>query len=681
MLLIKMNSIHYKPDIDGLRAVAVLGVIIYHAGLPLSGGYVGVDVFFVISGYLITQIILRESANSKFTLVNFWKRRILRILPASTVVTLVTLIAGYFILDQSTFAQVGQSALAQTLMISNIFFWKSSGYFAESAELQPLLHTWSLAVEEQFYLFLPLALTLLLKKGRRALCFLVLLTILSFALSVHGTRNYPSATFFMLPTRAWELSAGGLLAILEARLRFGKMLGEFISMCGLAMILVPMFVYTKHTAFPGLGALPPVLGAVALIGANRNSTTIVGKWLSSRAFVAVGLASYSLYLWHWPVLAYFKHVFVSQSGTHTAIALGITLILSVLSWKYIEKPFRTMETLKMGNRAFYFGSALTAIIGGFGALVWLGKGFPKRFSPEDLAVHSDITWGGEAYESSSVDGVLLGRKTGKALPPDFYFWGDSHGMVLGELVDNVADNLGMTGVALLSPGVAPVTGLWKPFQSRDNRAKATALNQARLDTILSSGTKDVILVARWDGMVNGMLPTEIDELRGVFRTFNMVVDSVNESPSSEISKAALDRQLQNMLENLDSRGVRVWLIPQVPACERRQTARDFYITHRFPQFNKHHFKLSTPIHAYIKARADSMEVFTSIKSSNLVIVDPKDSFFSEGNMLQVYGDRSYYRDEDHLTRAGANRYMRDLIEDLLNGIKSGKRRSSAHDSK
>ena len=235
-----MTNKNYRPDIDGLRAVAVLGVILFHAGIPLHGGYVGVDVFFVISGYLITQIILRETKEKKFSLKNFWVRRIRRILPAATLVTITTLCVGCLILDSTSFSSLGKSAIAQAIMIANVFFWRSSGYFSEASELQPLLHTWSLSVEEQFYVVFPVLFVFLLRRNRWTLSILGIASLASFAISIWGVSSHPSATFYLLPTRAWELAAGALLAILEPRLRIQGAPKELAAASGLGASLISM---------------------------------------------------------------------------------------------------------------------------------------------------------------------------------------------------------------------------------------------------------------------------------------------------------------------------------------------------------------------------------------------------------------------------------------------------------
>lgn len=664
-----MTTKYYRPDIDGLRAIAVLGVILFHAGLPISGGFVGVDVFFVISGYLITQIILRESSEQRFSLMNFWMRRIRRILPAAAVVTLTTIFVGYFIFDQSSFISLGKAAIAQSLMMANVLFWRRSNYFSESSELEPLLHTWSLSVEEQFYMIFPLLLVFLLRKTR---CTFIILAVAAFAsllLSSIGAYTHPSATFYLLPTRAWELAAGALLAIFETRLAIRRVAKELMAVAGLGAIVLPMAIYSDSTSFPGLAALPPVAGTVILLAANRGSATFVGRALSLKPVVAIGLASYSLYLWHWPILVFLKHTLVRQSALSTMAALAGTAVLSYISWRFVEVPFRSSKRLRTPRAAFTFGALASSAVIAAGMLVWFQQGIPSRINTELVAIQDDITWNGIEYESDSPSGVAIGAPRLDAKPPDFVLWGDSHGMAVAELVDSLAREHDISGVAFLSSGRPPITGLWKPLKGLEQEKETTTLNQARLDKIIQSGTKDVILIGRWDGMIRGMLPTEIDERNGIPKTYNMVVDSAEETPSYETSRDALARQFSKMLKELESKQIRVSLLLQVPSASRSRVARDFYISKRFPLLNPKDFSQDTSREEYASSRMGSKMLFSGLEAKNLSVIDPIESFYNNGNRLSLYSSRAFYRDEDHLTRPGAEHYLRPVISNILSNIR------------
>ena len=334
---------NYRADIDGLRAIAVLSVVLFHAGVEtFSGGFVGVDVFFVISGYLITTIIHREVAAGSFSITRFYERRFRRILPAAAVMILTVLVAGELFFTPAHQDSLAKSALAAALFSSNIFFFLESGYFADPAHSMPLLHTWSLAVEEQFYLVLPLAMLLIAKYGReRYRTWLWLLSIASLAACVSLTEANASAAFYFGHTRAWELLAGGLLAVNAVPAVRDQRSRELVALAGLLLVALSVLLFSELTVFPGLAALLPVLGTVMVIHSGTHGATLVGRCLSVRPLVFIGLISYSLYLWHWPVVVFAQYYsVVSLSPAAISLVLITSFLLAVGSWRYIETPFR-----------------------------------------------------------------------------------------------------------------------------------------------------------------------------------------------------------------------------------------------------------------------------------------------------------------------------------------------------
>jgi peptidoglycan/LPS O-acetylase OafA/YrhL len=363
----------YRREIDGLRALAVLPVILFHAGFEtFSGGFVGVDVFFVICGYLITTIILAELEQGKFSIVNFYERRARRILPALFLVMLVCIPFAWFWLLPSDMKDFSQSLVAVSVFASNILFWRESGYFDTAAELKPLLHTWSLAVEEQYYVLFPLFLMLFWKLGKRwILVTLGLVFVASLAVAQWAAYAKPAAAFYLLPTRGWELLIGAFAAFYLSqsnRKDFGKGLSEFGGWLGVALILYAVFAYSKTTPFPGFYALVPTIGTVLIILFATQQTT-VGKFVGNKAFVGVGLISYSAYLWHQPLFAFARQVGVSDSEVAIFLALSITSIfLAYLSWQYVEAPFRNKALV--GKKALFlitiFGSIFFFSLGFFG---------------------------------------------------------------------------------------------------------------------------------------------------------------------------------------------------------------------------------------------------------------------------------------------------------------------------
>lgn len=359
----------YRAEIDGLRALAVVPVILFHAGFDLfSGGFVGVDVFFVISGYLITTILIEDIENNRFSILNFYERRARRILPALVLVTLVTVLASWFLMSPIDMRNFGNALIGVSTFSSNIVFWFTQGYFSESSELNPLVHTWSLAVEEQYYILFPVFLFLAWRFGKnRVFWMIVIIASISLAVSEWGWRNKASANFYLAPTRAWELISGSITAFIVQKR--GVQANNALSLLGLVAILFAIFAYSESTPFPSVYALVPVIGVVLLI-MFADEETFAAKLLSTRLFVGIGLISYSAYLWHQPLLALgrlqAKEIELPIGLVVTIVALSI--FLAYLSWQYIEIPFRNRRFLSTKS---VLSLSLTALIvlGGIGLLL------------------------------------------------------------------------------------------------------------------------------------------------------------------------------------------------------------------------------------------------------------------------------------------------------------------------
>ena len=354
----------YRREIDGLRALAVIPVILFHAGFEtFRGGFVGVDVFFVISGYLITSVILTDLELGKFSIVNFLEGRARRIMPALFLVMLISIPFAWLLLLPSEMKYFSQSLIAVTIFSSNILFWKGSSYFAAAAELNPFLHTWTLAVEEQYYTLFPLLLVLIWKFGKRfILVSLGLLFLISLALSQWACHVKPAAAFYLLPTRGWELLIGVFAAFFLARndrKEFSKTASEVGGWLGVALIIYAVFNYTQNTPFPGFYALVPTLGTLLIILFATQNTT-AGKLVGNKFFVGIGLISYSAYLWHQPMFAFARHFGYFNLNSHVFPVFAVSLLfLSYTCWKYVEVPFRdkTITT----KRKFLIFSILCSI--------------------------------------------------------------------------------------------------------------------------------------------------------------------------------------------------------------------------------------------------------------------------------------------------------------------------------
>ena len=408
----------YRSEIDGLRALAVMPVLFFHAGIDsFSGGFVGVDIFFVISGYLITTILVREIENEKFSLLEFYERRARRILPALVFITVVTVIGSWLIMMPIDLRKFGNSLFGVASFSSNIVFWITEGYFSESSEFSPLLHTWSLAVEEQYYVVFPLFLLLVWPLGTtRTVALIVFIAFVSLVLSEWGWRNQETANFYLTPTRAWELLAGSIAAFIIRKQ--GARSSNLLSLIGLSAVVFSIFFYDESIPFPSLYALVPVLGVVFII-LFADRVTLVGRVLSTKIIVGIGLVSYSAYLWHQPLFAltrlYTKTIELSNGVV--IILLILTFVLAYLTWRFVEAPFRNRRFLTAKSICI-FSSVALVMLGLLGvaskrASIDFEYILAKKLSTSDYVYFANIderafTEGRLSYTLDDINSVVMG---------------------------------------------------------------------------------------------------------------------------------------------------------------------------------------------------------------------------------------------------------------------------------
>jgi peptidoglycan/LPS O-acetylase OafA/YrhL len=432
--------LQYRAEIDGLRAVAVVPVIIFHMGLNvggyrlLPGGFIGVDVFFVISGFLIARILCDELQTGKLSFFGFYERRARRILPALFLVLICCLPPAWLLMDAVDLAELGWGLGAVSLFVSNILYWTRSGYFTQTAETDPLLHTWSLSVEEQFYVVFPLLIAIVWRFGVRAVTgtFLMLLLV-SFYLAV-STQDRQTA-FYWPQTRAWELLAGALLAVnfeTVVRLRHNTVLAAIGSACGLAMILLATFFLDKNSTVPGFAALIPVVGSLLLL-AFSGGGDVTSRLLKSKVAVGIGLLSYSLYLWHQPLFAFLR-LYSIETPDYPLYLLAVcaALLLAMISYRLVEKPARNRQSGN-GFTVAIVATLLTASMLAISATIITSQGFPQRWSE----MHNNLSgYKNYDYQSLLRDRVCLlhpdqgfADLSGKCHAtgrPIAVVWGDSH---------------------------------------------------------------------------------------------------------------------------------------------------------------------------------------------------------------------------------------------------------------
>lgn len=556
----------YRADIDGLRAVSVIAVVLYHAGLPLfGGGYVGVDVFFVISGFLITSLILHEQESGTFSLTGFYHRRIRRILPALFAMMSACAVAGWFLLAPSDYSELGKSIASATLSFSNVQFWNDAGYFDTPAAEKPLLHTWSLGVEEQFYLVFPLYLIVVARhRPRGRLPLTALLCLLSLAIGAVGAFRDPHAAFYLPHARLWELLIGGLLAMkaLPALTRPAARGGA--ALLGLALIAGAVLMYSDSTTFPGLAALAPTLGAALVIWSGMDGASIVSRVLAARPLVFVGKISYSLYLWHFPLLAFGLYLGLGELGpAETAGLLALAFVLSLLSWKFIEQPARQMGATLPWRQIATAAAGGALVLSSMGQIVLAAGGFPARMNDDtSRLIAGQPLRNPDRHACFAVSEARIGRGDScavgnPALPgaaPTFVLWGDSHAETLRGALGSAAAIAGQSGIFVGESACPPLIGVMRP-----QRSECREVNEAAFRMILESpSVETVVLAARWAWWAEGL---SYKRERGMPVTLAMVA-----APSgySSGNHAALATGLEDTIAALLSAGKRVWLVGPVP---------------------------------------------------------------------------------------------------------------------
>lgn len=486
------REVAYRPDIDGLRAIAVMAVVFAHAGLPFfAGGFVGVDVFFVISGFLITSLIAAQHRKCQFSVGSFYVRRAKRLLPALFAMMLVTLIASWWLLIPSDYGLLAESVLYAAGFSSNVFFWHhTSGYFAPDAGAFPLLHVWSLSIEEQFYFLWPVALLLVLKIRDRwaAAVICIVLGALSFGWGEFRVRDGSTGPYFLLEARAGEFLLGALLSFLGGRrLPGGAIVANLVGALGLALVLGSSLIFTEKTPFPGGMALIPCIGTLLLIAAPQFGTNLVSRGLAAPPLVFVGLISYSVYLWHWPVVSFLR---LSRVELTPVVTLGViiaSLVLGAASWWLLERKLR-MGLDRGSRRSWIFAALLVVTVLSAAGLVLWRSGVPERFpfallTQDQLLAERDRYWKGLAEHQASV------RSTGR----QSLIVGDSHA---NDLLYALIENAYPTKLRLINT-------YWQcyNFGQAAVAAKDTALCSERLKALLNDpglpGAEAVYLHDHW----------------------------------------------------------------------------------------------------------------------------------------------------------------------------------------
>jgi peptidoglycan/LPS O-acetylase OafA/YrhL len=509
-----MNPTIYRKEIDGLRALAILPVVFFHAGISgFSGGYVGVDIFYVISGYLITTIIYREIHHGEFKFRAFWTRRARRILPASIFLVLVCIPVFAFIFPSNLFENFIQSVVANQFFGSNILFWKEGGYFSTAQELKPLLHTWSLSIEEQFYILFPILLLMVYKHMKTHIILIVAFLItLSFLLSIYASKYHSYAAFYLIPTRAWELGVGGLIALMGEK-HFPKIRSSTLTQwLGITMILSAIFLFDQKTPFPSFYAALPVFGTALLI-LSKKPESIITRVLCSAPFLWIGLISYSVYLWHWPIMVIKKWVFPhSDSFMLSVIAILLSIGLGYASYIFVEKPTRNRLTLS--DRQLIKGvlatSAITLII----SLTLYKLGNSAFVDPTESilavykrAIEPEQSRGKCTNNFLSEDYQVCGNLPLIDQRVDLFVWGDSHAGAMIPAFYKLSEDRQINFQYSITLGCQPILGTYRA----DQYQSCLEVNQLVIDHIAKEGYSKVVLIGSF---VNNTITGKLRDIEG-----------------------------------------------------------------------------------------------------------------------------------------------------------------------
>ncbi|MDB9744452.1 acyltransferase [Pelagibacteraceae bacterium] len=682
-----MKTKDYKPQIDGLRALAVLPVIFFHAGFDLfKGGFIGVDIFFVISGYLITNIIIKDLYKNKFSLSNFYIRRSRRILPVLFFVSLSSIIASIFFMSAEEIKFFSQQTISVVLFLSNFFFWKNSSYFDPNSELQPLLHTWSLGVEEQFYIFFPLLLILIWNFYKKKLVLtLFLISFLSLILSQSGgnfkivnlSNDYPflklpfnffwqagSANFYLPYGRVWELLVGSLISIYIFKKKIqNKSIHNFYSFTGLLLIILSIVLFSEDLQYPSIFTILPVLGT-SLIILYSNKTTLTYKLFSIKPLVFLGLISFSLYLWHQPLLAFNKIYFgINLTLLHTFILIFLSFLLSVFTWKYIEKPFRNNKIIS--DKKVLISLSITAIM----ILSISFSIFYSKINSIQATLPNKIL---KSFQSTSpkncfnIDYAHIDKNKWHCEFGDlskevsFVVIGDSHALAIKPAFEVLAKDKRKKGILV---GFAGCPGLLDINSIRGDRniKNCRLLNEKLYKFIKTKKIKKIFLVSRWTYYTVGSLEKKTN--------LSLVSKKGNLFSNKETSKTAITYGIKNTAKRYKDLDVEVIFVHQVP--EQIYDPKYVYQKSLIKKENKIDIKkltnFSVKYQDHIKHQKFIKNNVNIIRNdySNLKEIDFSEIFCNKSYCSHGSKSASYYADKNHLSISGAMRTI-ILIKDLLN---------------
>lgn len=648
-------AVKYRADIDGLRALAVLFVVLFHFGLGFPGGFVGVDVFFAISGYLIGGHIYQNKLGGDFSWGQFYVRRIKRILPALISVVVTVWLVMFFIAAPEDFRTLGRDAAAALLSVSNVTLWNSLNYFSPSAEHNPLLMTWSLGVEEQFYFLAPLLLLALTRFERKHRFWLMAAVILlCFAIAAIGTIRVPHSAWFLTPFRAWELFSGVVLGMAHTHYptTFSARADNLKSATGVVLITLCALFYDAHTSFPGAGALPVILGTLLILDAQ---TAVLNRYfLSWKPLRFIGLISYSLYLWHWPVISLYHYVFEAEPGMRIRVLLTvISMVLAVISYYAVEKPFRAAQIPQ--QRVFLrYGTVISLITLVF-IITWQQKGFPSRWPADFVRMQAETEEAEDICMTSYGDTLLTGNIlcNGGDATNKIALTGDSHAGALAAAFRKLATENHLTPVIFAKSSCAPLTGVyrhssgWPRHDAQCRGFREDVDNYLIRDKQIST----VIIAGFWQaGLMEGKAPW------------------LSENTPSLPPDQALQQGLKETIIRLQQAGKRVIVLGDIPVMSFTPLKRAMSCFSRVFAYANPQVPGMCELAGYDGIEPDSASSLLNrvTLQQNAVFASLQDALCDSVSCRFAESAHIYYKDPQHLTRYGADKVLRSALMPLIN---------------
>lgn len=643
----------FYPEIQGLRAISILAVILFHfQSSLLPGGYIGVDIFFVISGFLITKLITGEIAKGTFSIVRFYKNRVIRLLPNLFLMIVASAVIAYFVLKPYDFFQYAKSLQFSAIYLTNMVFARQQGYFDMSRDVKPLLHTWSLSIEEQFYVVFPFLLILLYKLKTHRITLLIIIALASLWVKFnYMQQNLPIEGFFSFAGRVWEFVVGALIALLPATLKSKLTNNEPLSLLGIALLAASLFYLDESVQYSAILLVIPCLATALVIACASGTNT--GYWLSRKTLVFLGAMSYSLYLWHWPLLVWFDNMDFGLSRLAQLFALlTLTAAVSYLAWRYVEEPFRR-------NRERYSGKRVVALLAGFavfcvsvGGFVYANSGLEDRF-PNWVAVKKNL----EAFDFKAATGTEIVYPPACEIGDDpyailhkcsfgdlnsnerFLVLGDSHTAAWYPAFQSAAERKHAQGVLVTLPGCPPLFGIHSYDGSKDICAQHFDRSIGAL--IETKKIKKVFLVAFWSMYTEGDPNNQPN---------HFISDVGTATHDSTTSKMVITRQLQNTIRRLNVNGIQIVIVHSVPILPKviQNLPPDYF------QPLEHIHKQNQFMHDFVDQQ----------KEVRIMAIDPIKAFCDEATCLTRIGGNILYTDNNHISTAGAARVI-ELIESAL----------------